>query len=194
MDTPRLTRLLVAASLGLVPLAAHAHPGLGLHDTLLEGALHPLTGADHLLTILCIGMWSAQQQGRLRGLLPLCFVALMLTGSLLGFGTPAPGLLEQALAATVLLSGLFVASRLRASAAPALFASGLFALLHGLAHGIEGPGTGPLAYTLGFTLATLLIGAAGFGLAMAAQQWRAESALRLTGGLVATAGLAMSVV
>jgi len=194
MQSPRPMQLVLALVLGLAPLVAEAHPGAGTHATFLQGMAHPLTGLDHLLAILGTGMWAAQQTGRLRWLLPLCFLAMMVAGAAIGFGTPPPGALDQALAATVLLCGLFVASSLRARSTAALFASGGFALLHGIAHGVEGPGVGPLAYGVGFLSTTVLLGGAGFLAASLAQRYQAEGALRLAGGVVAAAGLTLSLV
>jgi urease accessory protein len=185
---PRLT----CAALAWVPLAAEAQTPDAPYGAWLSGPLHPFSGLDQLLVALGVGMWSAQQRGRLRWLLPLSFVAVMVASAVLGFGSPARGSLEQALAATVLLSGLFVASRLQTRLMPAMLAAGLFALLQGVAHGTSG--NGDSAQVLGFTVATLLIGAAGYGLAHLAQRLQAEAALQLTGGAVAVAGLAMSIV
>ena len=188
------SRHALALLAGLSPLVAVAHPGGGAHDSFAQGVMHPLTGIDHMLAILGIAMWSAQQNGRLRWLMPLSFAVLMVAGALLGFGAPAPGALDQALAATVLMGGLFVASSLRTRELPALLASGGFALLHGIAHGVESPTVGALGYGLGFLSATLLLGAAGFAAASLARRKGAEIALRLAGGAVAAAGLSMSFV
>lgn len=190
----RLTRSTVLLLAMSIPLVADAHPGVGLHSTFVQGMTHPLSGLDHLLAIIGTGMWAGQQSGRLRWLLPLSFFAMMVAGAEIGFGAPPPGAMDQALAATVLLCGLFVASSLRARSTTALFASSGFALLHGIAHGVEGPGVGPQAYALGFLATTAMLGAAGFLAASLAERYRAEGALRLAGGVVAAAGLTLSLV
>jgi len=194
MQRSRLLRTALILIAGAIPLVADAHPGPGLHATFLQGMTHPLGGLDHLLAILGTGMWAGQQAGRLRWLLPLSFLTMMIAGAVIGFGAPPPGALDQALAATVLLCGLFVASSLQARSTTALVASGGFALLHGIAHGVEGPGVGPVTYALGFLATTVALGAAGFLAATLAQRYRAEGALRLAGGVVAAAGLTLSLV
>ena len=194
MQRSRLLRTALVLLAAVTPLVADAHPGPGVHESFAQGMAHPLSGLDHLLAILGTGMWAGQQTGRLRWLLPLSFFAMMIAGAAIGFGTPPPGALDQALAATVLLCGLFVASSLQARSTTALLASGGFALLHGIAHGVEGPGVGPVGYALGYLATTLALGAAGFLAATLAQRYRAEGALRLAGGVVAAAGLTLSLV
>ena len=110
--TPRHGLLVLLA---LAPLAAQAHPGHDLHATFSVGAIHPLTGLDHLMLLLGLGAWSAQQGGAMRWELPLTFMALMLGGALLGIDIPAPVMLEQGIAASVLLTGLLVSRALRLS-------------------------------------------------------------------------------
>src|SRR5579872_5513526 len=62
----------------LFPTLAHAHAhaggmtGNGWHD----GFNHPLHGWDHLIVMLGVGWWAAQQRGRAVWLIPLTFVAV----------------------------------------------------------------------------------------------------------------------
>ncbi|HWW73296.1 MAG TPA: HupE/UreJ family protein, partial [Duganella sp.] len=62
---PKLTLMLLALTYGG---AALAHPG---HDHgAMAGLLHPLTGIDHILAMLAVGLWGAQLGGRAQWLLP----------------------------------------------------------------------------------------------------------------------------
>src|ERR1700678_2369919 len=85
----------LAAVLGVLlgfPALAHAHSaGMavnGWHD----GFNHPLHGWDHLLVMIAVGWWAAQQRGRAVWLIPLTFVAVMTAGGIVGAtGVGLPG-------------------------------------------------------------------------------------------------------
>ena len=79
-----LNKLLAAAALLLAPALAFAHPGHG-DNGLVAGISHPLGGLDHLLAMVAVGLWAAQQKGNARWALPCAFVGTMLIGGMLGF-------------------------------------------------------------------------------------------------------------
>ena len=79
-----LNKLLATAALLLTPALAFAHPGHG-DNGLVAGISHPLGGIDHLLAMVAVGLWAAQQKGNARWALPCAFVGTMLIGGLLGF-------------------------------------------------------------------------------------------------------------
>ncbi|WP_236461580.1 HupE/UreJ family protein, partial [Pseudomonas syringae] len=125
-------KALGALALLLVPTLALAHPGHG-DNGLIAGISHPLGGLDHLLAMLAVGLWAAQQQGAARWALPCTFVGTMLIGGVLGFeGLNLPAL-ESGIAASVLALGLAVALAVRPPLALAVAATALFALFHGVA-------------------------------------------------------------
>lgn len=152
--------LLALAS--LTPTLALAHPG---HDEsgLLAGVIHPLTGMDHLLAMFAVGLWAAQQKGAARWLLPCTFIVTMLLGGVLGFeGLELPAL-ENGIAASVLALGLAVALAARPPLGVAVMAIAIFALFHGVAHGLELPTmVSPWGYALGFVTATAALHTAGY--------------------------------
>ena len=155
------SRLLGALSLLLVaaPLA-QAHPGHEGHDFTWDfsgGFAHPLSGWDHLLAMIAVGLWAAQLGGRARWLVPSAFVGVMALGAALGHaGLMFPGV-EQGIAASVLVLGLLIATAVRLPVAAGMALVGLFAGFHGIAHGAEMPATaGGLSYGAGFILATAL--------------------------------------
>ena len=87
----------------------------------------------------------------------------MLIGGVLGFeGLQLPAL-ESGIAASVLALGLAVALAVRPPLFVAVGATALFALFHGVAHGLELPDmTSPWAYAAGFVGATAVLHAAGY--------------------------------
>ncbi|WP_348695350.1 HupE/UreJ family protein, partial [Stutzerimonas balearica] len=131
-------KILIATTLLLSPALAFAHPGHD-HAGVMSGLAHPLFGLDHLLAMLAVGLWAAQQQGAARWALPLTFVATMLFGGLLGFAGIEMPLMETGIAGSVLALGLLVALAVRPPVAIAAGLTALFAASHGVAHGLALP-------------------------------------------------------
>ncbi|MFI0397300.1 HupE/UreJ family protein [Paracoccus jiaweipingae] len=177
----------------LAPTAALAHAG---HDTghFSGGFGHPFSGADHMLAMVALGLLAAQSGGRAIWALPLTFIAAMVAGGAMGaagVGFPA---VEPAILASVMVLGALVALAWRLPLAGLIAMTAVFGAAHGWAHGAEGPAQGPglglglAAYAAGFALATAVLHGAGLALGRLA-----PAALRLTGGAVAVAGLALVV-
>ena len=150
-------KLLTAIFLLGASSAALAHPG---HDAsgLATGLLHPLTGADHLLAMLAVGLWAAQSGGWRLWLLPGCFMLMLAVGAGTALIQPSLPLMEPGVAVSVLVLGLLIALSLRLPAVLCVALTALFGFLHGYAHGLEMPDTAAAAaYALGFlaTTATL---------------------------------------
>jgi urease accessory protein len=187
----KLTRFIALAALAF-PLLAQAHPGHDGHELTWDfatGAAHPLSGWDHLLAMIAVGLWAAQLGGRSRWLVPAAFVGVMTVGAVLGhYGLALPGV-EQGIAASLLILGLLIAAAVRLPTAAGMAIVGLFALFHGVAHGAEMPATaGGLTYGAGFVAATVLLHAIGLGLGLALRNQ--PKIARIAGGAVALAGAA----
>jgi urease accessory protein len=188
----RLSRLAtLAASAFVFPALAHAHPGHEGHELTWDfgaGFAHPLSGLDHLLAMVAVGLWAAQLGGRARWLVPAAFVGVMALGGALGStGLTVPGV-EQGIAASVLVLGLLVAAAARPPVAAGMALAGGFAVFHGVAHGAEMPASaGGLGYGAGFVLATALLHAAGVNLGLLGGKI-SPRATRLAGWGVAAAG------
>ena len=182
-----LKRIFGAVALLLTPALAFAHPGHG-DSGLIAGISHPIGGLDHLLAMVAVGLWAAQQQGAARWALPCAFVGTMLIGGLLGFeGLELPAL-ESGIAASVLALGLAVALAVRPPLVMAVAATALFALFHGVAHGLELPEmSSPWAYAAGFVAATAALHAAGYGVVRVLPQ-AAAPLVRLAGAASAMTG------
>ncbi|MGB9989490.1 HupE/UreJ family protein [Pseudoduganella rhizocola] len=177
-------RFAAAAAALAISLPAMAHPGhAGAADSFFAGLLHPLTGLDHLLAMLAAGVWSARQQRGGRELLP-AFLGMMLLGALsVVAGLRIPGL-QTGIAATVALSGCLLAAAVRMPSWAGAALLGLFAVLHGSAHGHELP---QAASAAGFMLASALLLWTGRAIGKVS----AGGVLRLAGAAIAAAGVAL---
>ncbi|MFC0711733.1 HupE/UreJ family protein [Azorhizophilus paspali] len=165
----RTRHFLPLLALTLLPGAAFAHPGHG-GNGLIAGLLHPLGGLDHLLAMLAIGIWAAQQPRSLKLAVLTTFLVALLGGFVLAMtGTGLPQM-ETGIALSVLLSGLLIACAARLPAPVALTLTVVFALFHGHAHGLEVSGN-PLGFAAGFLTASLGL-LLGGGLLDAAVQQR----------------------
>ncbi len=171
---------------------ASAHPGHGGSDDFASGLLHPLTGIDHILAMLAVGLWGAQMSRRTARILPLAFLALMMVGGALALfhATMYPSLVESMIAASVVVLGLLVASSTKAPAAFAAALVGAFALFHGYAHIVEkSAGASVASYALGFLCASALLLAIGTALGHLLRTTRYFRLERLAGAGIAIYGL-----
>ncbi len=171
--------------------AASAHTGLDSSHGLLSGLVHPLTGIDHLLAMVSVGLWAGLVGGRARIAFPAAFIVMMLVAGLWGMSGAALAGVEVGIAVSVLVLGLAIALRANPPLLAGSAACAIFAIFHGYAHGAELPqaATG-LTYSLGFVLATAALHFMGLQLAQVLTT-RSMLAARLAGGGVALAGLAL---
>ncbi len=189
------SRTLALFAAALLPLAASAHTGVdgGLHHGLVAGFMHPLTGADHLAAMVAVGVWSALSARRAWPDLlwaPLAFAGMLLAGALVGLAGLQLPAVEPMIAASLLVLGLLVVTRVHLPAGVAMAVVGLFAVFHGVAHGHELAGEHDAALTLaGMVGATVLLHAAGIALGWAlrhANAWLPRIAGAAVVGLGAT--------
>ena len=155
----------------LAPAVAFAHPGPGPHMGhmgLVPGFMHPLTGADHLLVMVAVGILAATLGGRALRALPLTFLAVMALGSVLGINGVGLPLVELVIPLSVVVMGIAVASPRKCPIAAATAMVATFALYHGHAHGTElTPAVSAIPFVLGFTVATATLHSIGIGLGLA---------------------------
>jgi urease accessory protein len=180
-----LSKSLPVATLVLAPGLAMAHPGHGIGDNLAAGLMHPLGGLDHVLMILAVAAWAALLQPAGRAIVAATLALCVGIGALLP--VPPGTVLEAAIALTVVGAGILLAvgRRWPLWATSALAAA--FALVHGFAHGAEGPGINS-AYVAGVMLSTGLLALLVSNLAA---QLQARSVwLRITGMISAAIGVA----
>lgn len=183
--------VLAGASLLLATAPAVAHPG---HDgvTLVSGALHPLSGADHLLAMTTVGLLAAKRGGRAAILWPGAFLGMMLAGYGLGLAHPIAFPVQPGILASVIVLGVLTASSFEAPLAAGLAVISVCGLCHGYAHGVETPAGAGLGFPIGFAVSTAALLAIGLACGMGALRLRQPIVLRLLGGGVALGGLALT--
>lgn len=185
-----------ALALCLGPGVALAHPGhAGTHSnaSFISGLLHPLTGIDHLVALLAVGIWLAltiSSVAHKAGVITM-FLAAMATGCLISLaGLKAPAI-EPLIMFSLLAFGLLAATAAKLPVWAVGSLTGFFALFHGLAHGQEMPAqANPGLYIAGFLLCSLILMLAGTALGGFLHQ-HARWLARLSGAVVASYGLAL---
>lgn len=168
---------------------ALAHSGGGEASGLLAGLLHPVSGWDHVLAMVAVGLWGAQLGAPAVLVLPVAFPVVMALGGLLGLlGVHLPGV-EVGIALSALVLGTMVLIEARPPLAVAAAMIAVFAVFHGHAHGTALPaGADGLAFSLGFVAATGLLHALGIAIGLVHRWPAGRLALRGAGAVVAAAG------
>ena len=181
---------IASATLAFVPAAALAHEETGQAAGFLAGLAHPVSGMDHVLAMISVGLWGAVLGTPAIWVLPVAFPLVMAAGGFMGLtGMPVPGV-EIGIAVSAIVLGAMVLLEVRPPLWLAAAIVAFFAIFHGHAHGRElPPGTSALLYSLGFVVATGLLHAAGILLGVAHRWNTGRRALRVAGGGVALAGL-----
>ncbi len=194
MNRKPVNTIIGIAAFAAYGTAAQAHT-FGVEGAgFAEGFIHPFIGIDHLLAMLAIGIWAVQLGHKALWHLPAAFVGTMSLAALLAsYGPPVLPLLELAIAATVLFLGIILMFSVRLPIATGMLIAGLFASVHGYAHGLEMPqASSPLFYGTGFIAATSL--AHAFGITMAVLIKRQLWLTRAGGLAIAVAGLYLTTV
>lgn len=158
----RTTYALFALATLLLPQRASAHSDAA-NSGLAAGMVHPVTGPDHLLAMLSVGIVSALMGGKSIWLVPLAFVSAMLVGALCGMNGWVFPYAEKMIALSLVILGLAVAFVQRGFRVWLAFAIVFcFGLFHGNAHGAEMPAQSlPWLFATGFLVATVFIHIAG---------------------------------
>src|SRR5262245_2780852 len=178
---------LLAALAWTATAEAHVQPGDA--GGFLTGLTHPVSGLDHVLAMIAVGLWGAQLGAPALWLLPVTFPMVMALGGMLGLlGVPLPGV-EIGIATSALLLGLAVMSELRPPLGAAIALVGLFGVFHGHAHGTElPPGQSALLYSMGFVVATGGLHAIGIAVGLVHVRPWGKALLRGAGAAVALGG------
>jgi urease accessory protein len=151
----------------LIPSVSSAHTGVSATTGFLHGLEHPISGLDHILAMIAVGLWAAQIGGRALWLVPGTFMMAMAVSSIMGhFGIPLPGV-EQGILASDFMLGLLLLFAARLPLAISVGIVGILAIFHGYAHGAEMPSTvSGLIYGIGFILSTAFLHLAGIGMGL----------------------------
>lgn len=186
-----LQHVLALCALLSISAPALAHEGGGAVGGFVAGFMHPLSGTDHILAMVAVGIWGAFLGRPAIWVLPVVFPMVMAVGGALGvMGVPLPWT-ETGIALSSLVLGLMVATARR----PPLWVAGLivavFAIFHGHAHGVELPSAAdPVAYSLGFVIATGLLHLGGIAIGELTRWKVGRIFVRTSGVCIAAGGVA----
>ncbi|MFM2394538.1 MAG: hypothetical protein RLZZ546_2520 [Bacteroidota bacterium] len=125
----------------------------------IDGIMHPISGIDHLLAMLSVGIVSNMLSKKHLYLLPLAFVSSMAIGGLLGYEQITVYFTEMAISLSVIILGaMTLITKKTTSPLPIYLFTIVFGIAHGYAHGIEMPYASHASnYVLGFSLATSIV-------------------------------------
>jgi len=125
------------------PDHAFAHQETGTALGFSSGFLHPVSGFDHVIAMIAVGLWGGQLGKPAIWLLPVTFPVVMAFGGMLGVrGVPLPGvetgiaLSDITLGAVIAFNAkpkLWIAAELPNAANPLAYAAG-FVISTGLLH------------------------------------------------------------
>jgi urease accessory protein len=118
----------------------------------------------------------------------------MTVGGALGMSGVSLPFVEPGIVLSVIILGVFVAAAVRLPLPISASIVGLFALVHGYAHGTEIPASASgFSYAVGFAAATALLHAAGIGFGLAMQRNHASQLVRYAGVAIAVCGLYLGI-
>lgn len=172
-----------------LPSTAAAHTGTGDVGGLISGMRHPISGLDHIVAMVAVGIWGAFIGGRAMWLLPVVFPVVMAFGGGLGvLGVPFPGI-ETGIALSAITLGAMVALAARPPLWVAALIVGFFAIFHGYAHGAELPeAANPLTYAVGFVVVTGLLHLSGIAIGLLVRWPWGKITVRAAGVVIAGIG------
>jgi urease accessory protein len=174
----------------LTPLQTLAHEGGDVAGGFISGFLHPISGPDHVVAMVAVGLWGGILGRPAIWLLPVAFPVVMAFGGMLGIaGVPLP-YVETGIAISGVILGGMVLTYAKAPLWVATLLVGIFGLFHGYAHGAELPEAAtPLAYSIGFVISTGLLHLSGIAIGLLIHWSWGKVVVRILGGGIALAGL-----
>jgi urease accessory protein len=188
-----------AAALFAVTLAgcgaafAHTLTGGGLEQgpSFAAGFRHPLSGVDHVLGMVAVGLWAGLNGRRALLIWPLVSLGMLMLGGTLGLASVPLYASEAGIVASLIVLGLLVLARVRPPVWAGATLISLFALAHGHAHGAEMPLAAAAAtYAAGFLLASGAL--IGVGVAIASVGANRRRMVGGAGALIALAGVLLA--
>ena len=103
----------VCILLVLWPLTSWAHVESGQAGGFVSGLSHPVSGLDHVLAMIAVGLWGAQLGKPALWLLPIAFPMMMAFGGMLGLmGIPVPGI-EIGIAVSGIVLGALILGEMK---------------------------------------------------------------------------------
>jgi urease accessory protein len=182
--------LLIMVIMLFWPLVAGAHVESGQAGGFISGLIHPVSGLDHVLAMVAVGLWGAQLGVPALWLLPVTFPMMMAFGGMLGLmGMPLVGV-EVGIAVSGVVLGALILGEIKMPIMDAVLVVACFAVFHGHAYGTElSSGQNAMLYSLGFVIATGLLHGVGIGIGLIHRWDVGRRVLRGAGGLVMAGGL-----
>ena len=170
---------------------ADAHPETNPYGGFLAGIRHPVTGLDHVVAMVAVGLWGVSLGAPAIWLLPVVFPLVMAFGGACGvLGGPLPGV-EEMIAASGIVLGLVVTLSARPPLWVASVIVGFFAFFHGYSHGVELPHTAnPFTYAAGFVIATGLLHLSGISIGLLTRWPWGKVIVRALGSVIMAIGFA----
>lgn len=163
-----MKKIALSTALTLVAAPALAHTGHGATSGLVAGLTHPILGADHLMAMVAVGLWSGFALPNRAWSGATAFLGAMTVGAALSWGGVHLPMVEGFITLSVLAFGLLTVfarpgqSRLASGLTLAAIAG--FGAFHGHAHATEAAGNAA-AYLGGFLAATAALHLVGVALA-----------------------------
>jgi urease accessory protein len=175
----------------LVPASAlgHVESGVAGDGGFLSGLFHPVTGLDHVVAMVAVGLWGAILRAPAIWVLPIAFPLIMTVGAvlgILGIGLPA---IDLGIAASAIVLGGMVVANARPPLPIAFLLIAFFAIYHGHPHGTALPDFGvPILYAAGFVVATGLLHLAGIAFGLLYRWSAGQVMVRALGLAIAAVG------
>jgi urease accessory protein len=158
-----MSRKIIGAALFCLPSLVLAHPGHG--SGFAAAFAHPFTGLDHLLMMLSVGIFAGRIGGNARWQLPLAFLSAMTVGWIIAAAGYSFAGIESGIAAGLIALGVMFVLQIQLSRWLQAGVIAIFAVMHGMAHGAELSNVTPVATSIGFLAATILLHVIGLGIA-----------------------------
>ena len=186
-----MKKLLVIV-LVLLPALAMAHAG---DHSLLDwkaGFLHPLTGLDHLLALLAVGVWLAQSETRKQpayiGGFAIVLALAIMAGAQFTYVT-----FEMGVIGTLVVLGALVACAVRGSLVLRTTVVIATAAIHGFVHGTELPAIdGTVSFAVSLVLGSIAVVGSAALIGRPIQLFAKGLVARAVGILLMLYGLAMA--
>ena len=174
----------------LFPLITRAHEGGHAGEGFVSGFLHPVTGADHVVAMVAVGLWGGILGKPAIWILPVTFPVVMALGGMLGIADVPLAFVEPGIALSGIILGLMVLLIKKVPFGIAAVLVGLFGLFHGYAHGVELPrSAAPLAYSIGFVISTGILHLIGIALGLLLEYSWGKPLVRFLGAAITITGV-----
>ncbi len=142
---------------------AFGHTSMLEHGGFSSGFIHPISGLDHILAMVGVGMVAFYAQKVVPTF--VAFVGAMMVAAIIGYsGIALVGVEEGILLSIAVVFALIgFASKISINVIVPIIA--FFGMFHGFAHGAEFTTGNFVAYMSGFAISTISLHLAGFALA-----------------------------